>query len=357
MSIFFCTFVAVFTYAYMHEPKISIIIPLYNKAPYIQKALDSVLAQTYTDWELIIVNDGSTDNSQQVVEDYLQSTICNGRNGSQSSIQLISQPNSGVSVARNNGVAMAKGEYIAFLDADDWWAPTFLESMLLLVKQYPDAGIYGCNYWYVKTGKTHVAICGDSIMDSGYVNYPKMYLECGAMPLTSISVLIPKRIFDEGLKFPINVKLGEDFLTWSKIALSNKVAFLNEPLVYYNNNVPVSARATRNLHKPAANMLFNMQHLANVEQKNTDWKVLCDRLRVGGLISYWMDSQYHDLAAEELQKVDWNRLMSCQNGKLSQWTKSYRRKYRMPIWLLRTEHRMLKFGSRLKQLLKLWRVK
>ena len=327
----------------MSAPKVSVIIPLYNKAPYLKKALDSVLAQTYSNWECIIIDDGSTDDSATIASQWI-----NASRLSPSAFRLVSQENAGVSAARNHGIALSQGEYIAFLDADDWWAPTFLERMLWLANQYPEAGIYGCNYWYVKTGKTHVTISSDSVVDSGYVNYPKMYVECGAMPLTSISVLIPRRIFDEGLKFPVGVKLGEDFLTWTKIALCHKVAFLNEPLAYYNNNIPISARATRNLHEPSANMLFNMQHLLEIEQRVVDWKVLCDWLRVGGLMSYWMDSRYHGKAAEELQKVDFVLLMSWQNGKLSNWTKKYKRMYKMPIWYLKLKQWGLKVGSRLK---------
>lgn len=314
-------------------PKVSVIIPLYNKAPYLKKALDSIASQTYTDWECIIINDGSTDDSATVASQWI-----NASRLLPSAFCLVSQENAGVSAARNHGIALSQGEYIAFLDADDWWAPTFLERMLWLTEQYPEAGIYGCNYWYVKTGKTHVTISSDSIADSGYVNYPKMYLDCGAMPLTSISVLIPKRIFDEGLKFPVGVKLGEDFLTWTKIALCHKVAFLNEPLSYYNNNIPISARATRNLHEPSANMLFNMQHLVDIEARDLDWKALCDWLRVNGLLAYWLNSHYHDMAAEELQKVDWTRQ-----------SRSIRRKYTLPIWMVKGEQRLMQIGSWCKQ--------
>ena len=93
--------------------KFSIIIPLYNKAPYIRKALETVCAQTYRDYEIIVVNDGSTDDSALVAESYLQHAegIC---------YTIISQDNAGVATARNRGVKHASGQYMAFLDADDW---------------------------------------------------------------------------------------------------------------------------------------------------------------------------------------------------------------------------------------------
>ena len=102
----------------------SIIIPLYNKAAYIQKAIQSILAQTFKQYEIIIVNDGSTDNSLDVVNTCPLSTV---------DYQLIDQPNKGVSTTRNNAIKLAKYEYIAFLDADDWWEPTYLEEMKKLI--------------------------------------------------------------------------------------------------------------------------------------------------------------------------------------------------------------------------------
>ena len=112
--------------------KFSIIIPLYNKAPYVRKALETVCAQTYRDYEIIVINDGSTDNSAVVADEYLKAT--DGID-----YQIISQQNAGVSAARNSGVAASSGEYIAFLDADDWWEPTYLEKMAKLIEDYPDA--------------------------------------------------------------------------------------------------------------------------------------------------------------------------------------------------------------------------
>ena len=200
--------------------KFSVIIPLYNKAPYIRKALESVLAQTYADYELIIIDDGSTDGSAEIAEAILQDPA--SRLIASSPHRLIRQANSGVSAARNNGVAQAMGDYIAFLDADDWWEPTFLEKMLQLIDDYPEAGLYACNYVYYKPGKTRVAV---NNIETGYFNYPKAYYEGSAMPVTSISVVIPRDVYNEMGGFPWGIKLGEDFLLWAKIAMQYPVAF------------------------------------------------------------------------------------------------------------------------------------
>ena len=336
--------------------KFSVIIPLYNKAPYVCKALESVLAQTYADYELIIVDDGSTDGSAEIAEAILQDPA--SRLIASSPHRLIRQANSGVSAARNNGVAQASGDYIAFLDADDWWEPTYLEHMAQLIEDYPKAGLYASNYIYYKPGKTRVAV---NNIKTGYFNYPKAYYEGGAMPVTSISVVIPRAVYKEMGGFPLGIKLGEDFLLWAKTAIHYPVAFLNEPLAWYNNDVPVALRATRNLHHPNNHMLFRMEVIGeslevigdenSIADTNTysqlpiahrptkaDWKSLLDKLRVNGLLEYWLSKEYHDLAAEELKKVDWN-----------QQPDSVKCIYKTPIWMLKAKRQVMKWGSWCKQ--------
>jgi len=312
--------------------KVSIIIPLYNKAPYVSKTLESVWAQTYTDYECIIVNDGSTDNSKAVVEEWIENI-----NAHQSAINLplipfrvINQVNAGVSAARNRGIEESVGDYIAFLDADDWWKPTFLEDMINLTKQYPGAGLYACNYIYYKSSNTHVAIKN---IETGYFNYPKSYLESIAMPVTSISVMIPRDVLvgDNAIVsgFPKGVKLGEDFLTWSKIAKKTKVVFLNKPLAYYNNDIPSINRATRNVYNPNEHMLWYLDEIATMESampNEYDWKILLIKLRLGGLQKYWLSRQYHDWAKQELTKIDWSAIED------QPWTSKYKHWYKIPTW-------------------------
>ncbi len=338
--------------------RFSVIIPLYNKAPYVRKALESVCAQTYRDYELIVINDGSTDNSAIVADEYLKAT--DGID-----YQIISQKNAGVSAARNNGFSVSSAEYIAFLDADDWWEPTYLERMAQLIEDYPEAGLYASNYIYYKPGKTHVALN----IPTGYINYPKAYYESNAMPVWTGAAMIPRNVYDEMGGFPLGIKLGEDFLLWAKIALRYPVAFLNEPMAYYNNDVPATLRATRNLHKPEHHMLFRLDlafgngneviddrlkvkgaenskadtpastlYTLHPTPSDADWKRLIDKLRVNGLLEYWLSDEYHNQAAIELAKVDW-----------SQQPSSVKRMYKTPIWLLKLKRRGMQVGSYIKQ--------
>ena len=306
--------------------KFSVIIPLYNKTPYVRKALETVCAQTYREYEIIVINDGSTDNSAIIAEEYL--------NGVESiSYKILSQQNAGVSAARNNGVAASSGDYVAFLDADDWWEPTFLEKMAKLIEDYPDAGLYASNYIYYKPGKTHVALN----IPTGYINYPKAYYESGAMPVTSITAIMPRAVFDEMGGFALGIKLGEDFLLWAKTAMHYPVAFYEEPLAWYNNDVPATLRATRNLHAPEHHMLFRLDIL-NTSRQSEEWKMLIDKLRVNGLLEYWIDKRYHNLAAEELEKVDWSKQPA-----------NVKRMYKTPIWMLKAKSWVMKVGSAVKQ--------
>ena len=322
--------------------RFSIIVPLYNKAPYVCKALESIVAQTFTDWECIIVDDGSTDGSVAIVQDYLSTPYT--LNITHKNIQIISQPNSGVAKARNVGVENSHGQFVCFLDADDWWDPNYLEEMDRLIKEYPDAGLYATNYIYYKPGKTHVALK----LERGYINYPDAYLHSSAMPIWTGAACMSRKVFDEMGGFPVGIKLGEDFLLWAKTALQYKVAFCEKPLAYYNNDVPASLRATRNLHAPQCHMLF---HLDSIDDEITHytlpipqqeaWKALLDKLRVQGLLKYWMDDTYHKAAEEELKKVDWTKQ-----------SRSVRLQYKLPIWMLKLNRNIRTIGSFIKQKLR-----
>ena len=115
--------------------KYSVVIPLYNKEHFIKKAIQSVLKQSFQDFEIIIVDDGSTDRSLEIARKFESEKL-----------KVYTQPNQGVSVARNKGIENASGEYIAFLDADDTWNMDYLETIDELTTSYPESDIYVTAY-------------------------------------------------------------------------------------------------------------------------------------------------------------------------------------------------------------------
>ncbi len=307
--------------------RFSVIVPLYNKAPYIKKALSSVMEQTYKDYELIVVDDGSTDDSYRDAKDVLEDSGLD--------YQLIHQKNTGVSTARNNGVAVSNGDYLCFLDADDWWAPTFLERMDWLIKEYPEARIYGTNYYYVKNGHQRVCV---TTAETGYINYCKVYAEKLQMPLWTGATCMPRDVFAEMGGFNPQMKLGEDFCLWIKVALKYKVAFLNEALSFYFQDSDATWRLVGKLHDPKVHMLWHLQYLEKEERTNPDYKRLIDSLRVYSLFPYFLSSNYHNAAKDELAKVDWEKQ-----------PRKIRRLYRRPVPILRCRQSILKTGSFIKQ--------
>lgn len=308
----------------------SIIIPVYNKSAYIEKCLQSVFDQTFHDFEVIIVNDGSTDDGAVKAEKFKVKD---------SRFKVVNQANEGVSVARNNGVKEAKYDFIAFLDADDWWEPDFLSEMKRLIEDFPEAGIYGSGYYLIKNGHKRVAPIGiDSAFKKGIINYFSVYAKTLCMPLTSISAVMRKEIFSSMEGFKPELKLGEDFDLWLRIALKYPVAFLNKPLADYNQDVELNNRAVGKLHDPENHILFNLGFLKEEEKANPDLKHLLDNLRVYSLLPYYLSDDYQPFALDELKKIDWKGQPGHQ-----------RLLYHTPVFLLKFRQQFLLTGSQIKQ--------
>lgn len=205
---------------------ISVIIPLYNKVATVEAALRCVLAQSYQDFEIVVVDDGSTDGSADVV----------GR-VDDSRIRLIRQANAGVSAARNRGIAEARGEYVAFLDADDEWKPDYLAVQHRMTELYPQCDVFATNYEFRDasgrvrpTLLNRLAIDGDSgVMDN--------YFEVASYshpPITSISIMVRRSAIETVGGFPVGIKSGEDLLTWARLVCRYKLAFSKKTCAVYN---------------------------------------------------------------------------------------------------------------------------
>ena len=209
--------------------KISVIIPLFNKSSYIARALNSVLNQTYQDFEVIVVDDGSTDDGAEIVVGFNDSRI-----------RLIRQENRGVSAARNRGVNEATSDFIAFLDADDEWMPRHLETIIRLRVKFPDAGMYTTSYKIRTNDGTIQWAKYEFIPDAPWEGILPNYFKSGCtgdFPVSSSNVVIPLKIFREMSGFHEGYWWGEDVDLFGRIALKYPVAFSWElGAVYYCDN-------------------------------------------------------------------------------------------------------------------------
>lgn len=206
----------------------SIVVPLYNKSYSICRCIDSILSQTYTHFEIIIVNDGSIDNSLSIIKGKYSGEIRNKL------ITIIDQSNKGVSAARNKGISIAKSDYVCFLDADDEWKDDFLYNMESLIKDFPDAGLYCLQHEY--KSECNEPVKNPSFYKEGFRGYVSNFFRAsifGSIANSSKVCINKKQILDLG-GFPENYKAGEDLYVWIELAILGKIAFFNSVSVRIN---------------------------------------------------------------------------------------------------------------------------
>ena len=212
------------------EPRISVVIPLYNKAPYIANAISSALMQDVPPAEIIVVDDGSTDGGGSVVEQFQE-------NG----VRLIRQDNFGVSAARNRGMQAATSEYVAFLDADDEWLPSHVQTLALLLHDFPGLGLYSTLHKVRRGGNCHVPWGNYSL---GYRGPVVDFFEAMAngLSLVNSTTACAHRLRLLGVGgFPVGVRHGEDLIGWTKLATGFGMAHAAVVTAIYNRDAVNSA--------------------------------------------------------------------------------------------------------------------
>lgn len=228
------------------QPFFSIIIPLYNKENAIEKTVESVFSQSYIDYEIIIINDGSTDKSEEKVKAF-----------SDERLKLISTENKGVSPARNLGIELANGKIIAFLDADDYWFPSHLENLYQLHNRFPEAGLLATNYQFYYSDKKIIQPVFEGIPTEKWSGIVADFFKSSVkfrLAWTS-AVAAKKEVFEAVGNFDEKITLGagEDTDMWIRIALNYPVAFDNEVSAYYQmsteNRISLSRTTERQFSK------------------------------------------------------------------------------------------------------------
>lgn len=206
-------------------PKVSVIIPVYNSSKYVSEAIASVFAQTYQDFEIIVIDDGSTDNSREIIEDFIEKYP--------SKINYIYQKNKGIAGARNTGIKNAKGSLIALLDADDKWHPARLEKEIVIIESSPQIGLVHSNLMSIsEDGIPLENFKRNKKYLSGYI-FKHLFLR--SADIGSPTVLFRKDccmnvgLFDENI-----VCMGcDDRDMWLRIAQKYRVEYINEILAYH----------------------------------------------------------------------------------------------------------------------------
>ncbi len=197
-------------------PKFSVAIAVYNKEQHIAKTLESVLAQTFTDFEIIIVNDGSTDGSEAIIKSFEDKRI-----------HYFSQENQGAAAGRNAAIKKATTTYIALLDADDFWFPHYLVEQNRLIEKYPEEYIFATAQEIIKNNKSYTKPYSlpKNFEKEGVLNYFNASNQ--ASILHSSSTVLKKEIFETVGYYDTSIKSGQDTDLYIRIGLNYKVVFSN----------------------------------------------------------------------------------------------------------------------------------
>ena len=224
--------------------KVTVIIPTYNALAFLPETLQSVYAQTFTDYEIVVVDDGSVDETLVWLEAHANDKV-----------RVIAQENQGVSVARNRGVAEAKGEFIAFLDADDLWEPDKLAKQLAVFEQNPQVGLVHTGTRILEADGEFGGVFGVSVGEglADVIRYNP--IRCGSTPM------VRRACFDEVGVFDSEIVRSEDWDMWVRIAVSYAFGVVDEPLVIYRQHAS-------NKSKDYTKLLSNMERIVEKIYKN-----------------------------------------------------------------------------------------
>ncbi|WP_051285430.1 glycosyltransferase family 2 protein [Aequorivita capsosiphonis] len=247
-------------------PTISVLIPCYNAEKYLSKAIESVLGQTYDDFELLVLIDGSSDNSKKIAEDFAKND---------KRIKIFEKPNSGVSDTRNYGLKKAKGEFVYFMDSDDWIEPQLLEENLkILDSENLDLIVFG----YIQDDENTI---GDLIaskevaprltqLSKGDLKNRLDPYHIGLLGYVWNKIYRKEFLLDNNINFPVGISWGEDFLFNAPVFMSSNKIYFNSGCYYH-----YLSRPTLSLAKSFQDNLFELIIKKNevLEQLLLDWSV------------------------------------------------------------------------------------
>lgn len=279
-------------------PFFSVVIPLYNKESQINRTLKSVLNQTFTDFEITLINDGSTDRSAEVVESFKDERI-----------NLFHQENQGASEARNQGILKAKSDFIALLDADDHWLPNHLEELHKSISLFPEASFY-CNAYHLTLKPDFTQKASYSLENTDKIQIVEDYFKASLIhPIAHTSaVAFNKEDFWEIGGFRKHIISGQDIDLWIRFGLYKTVVFNPTYTSIYDRTVPNSL-TKKHLRRVKHEFLnnYNME----IENAPKGFKQFLDlnRYAIAIQCKYYNDKEVFSLLKEEIspKSLNWKQ--------------------------------------------------
>ena len=270
---------------------ISIVIPLYNKAQSIKNTIQCIQAQTYQDFEIVVVEGWSKDGSLEIIQDLA---------AEDPRIRVFMQQDKhGVTPARNESIAAAKSERIAFIDADDYWEPTYLATLVQLMDDYPEAGLWGLNFGTMVGANKYPNISlyagYRGIIDNPWVK---------GSPFWTSAVGISKIAFEQVGGFDNRIIYGEDIDLWYRIMLEFPCAYEDKVLSYYR--VDAENRACEHTFPLKIHFPYYIGKYAKYREASEDFRRFLDLQCLYRLYPYTLTDEYSDELKQCLAPIDWS---------------------------------------------------
>lgn len=302
------------------NPCVSIIMPCFNASEHLDRSVGSVLAQTRLDWELIVVDDGSNDDTWNRLEQLAQQDV---------RVRPIRQANAGAAAARNRGLGSARGDYIAFLDSDDTWHPEFLASLMESLQQVPEASIAYCGWQNIGLGGGRDA----PYVPPDYEAGDKTGSMLRACPWPIHAALVRADLVHQAKGFDESLSSCMDYDLWLRLATAHRVVRVPRVLAHYHHHggIQITGNKTRiALNHLRAQQKFLAAHPSVARKLGTTRvrELTFGELLQRGYSAYWQ----RDLAVARLV---FRRVMANGYGSAKDWL------YMLPSWLPQAWHRRL----------------
>lgn len=283
---------------------LSVIVPVYNVEDYLHKCIDSIINQTFTELEIILVNDGSTDGSPQICDEYAKKDL---------RIKVIHQRNAGVSVARNNGINAATGDYITFVDSDDWLECTMYENMCNITKSEQSTDIVMCDFKTVKHNKEDEISAN---IRKGFYSksqiitelYPTLLVteDFGRIPIISVWACLFKRslIVGQNISFDALLMYSEDYLFMADVMIHANSFYYLKDHYFYNYLQYEESRSKKFQPDWWENLVHLNKKLEKILKDNQDYNFTRQiKLQLLHSVLLVLNGIYHDPGMNDQHKI------------------------------------------------------